>query len=93
MIGGRLCVTCYNRERELLSGRNARGNAPTQLARTRPLRIFEFSFTINGRLRRGRFDRVVSTAEVVLQALRTTRGQVSFGWKGSSAALAQGRPF
>lgn len=53
MIGNPLCVGCYNRERELLSGKNARGNAPVELARTRALRTLEFSFTFNGRLRRG----------------------------------------
>lgn len=31
MIGNRICVGCYNREREMRAGRNARGNRPAQL--------------------------------------------------------------
>jgi hypothetical protein len=31
MIGGRVCISCYNRELELRRGRNTRGNRPTNL--------------------------------------------------------------
>ena len=31
IVGNRLCISCYNRERELRVGRNAKGTAPRKL--------------------------------------------------------------
>lgn len=33
IVGGRFCVSCYNRDRELLRGRNGKGAVPTVLIR------------------------------------------------------------
>lgn len=33
LIGGAVCVSCYNREREFLLGKNAKGNFPTKSAK------------------------------------------------------------
>lgn len=91
IIGGRLCINCYNRERELLAGRNARGNRPRYVSAEAPLRSLDLRISINGRARRERIERVTGTREVVLQRLRATRGQVAFAHAGSSAGLRQGR--
>jgi hypothetical protein len=92
IIAERVCVNCYNREREMLSGRNARGNAPARLQESRPLRSIRARMAINGRPAVRSFDNVTGLREVVLRSLRTTRGQVAFGWNGR-ADLRQGRLF
>lgn len=49
MIGNRICVGCYNREREMQAGRNGRGNRPARLPGLveLPMRV-----TIDGRRQR-----------------------------------------
>ncbi len=76
MIGNRLCVSCYNRDRELKVGRNGRGNKPVELMARAP-RMYQVTVKID--------DETfvysapsVSTQELVLQTLRTARGEISF---------------
>lgn len=87
--GERICVNCYNREREILSGRNARGNAPSRLQEARPLRSIAARMAVNGRPLVRRFDHVTGLREVVLRSLRTTRGQGRFSGCGR-AELSKG---
>lgn len=77
MIGNRICVSCYNREREIASGRNARGNAPTKLRLLRPAR---FRAVVDGSPSIIFAPAVVDTLEPMVQALRTTRGKVTFAF-------------
>jgi hypothetical protein len=91
MIGGRTCVSCYNRSRELAKGRNARGNRPVELLSRAPHSI-ELMIAVDGRARVARVEGVDLT-EVVIQTLRTTRGEVEFGFAGGHAELRQGRLF
>lgn len=46
MVLGRLCMSCYNREREWRLGRNAKGGAPREY---RPLSSFMFTCAKSGR--------------------------------------------
>lgn len=77
MIGNRICVSCYNRERELSSGRNARGNAPTKLRLLRPAR---FRAVVDGAPSIIFAPAVVDTLEPMVQALRTMPGKVTFAY-------------
>lgn len=91
MIGGRVCVSCYNRARELAAGRNARGNAPVELLQRAPHEI-ELRIEVDGVSDRSRMVGV-ALSEVMIQTLRTTRGTVAFAFQGSDAGLRQGRLF
>lgn len=82
MIGNRVCVSCYNREREVSSGKNARGNKPERLAAIHAIGlrlVVDRSFTPIE-------SRATSTAEVVYQTLRTTKGSITFAPRRRSMA-------
>lgn len=78
MISKRLCVSCYNRRREMASGKNARGTAPIGLLSTRPLHTVSVRMVRDGWARLTRFDGVGDLMEPVVQALRTSSGPVAF---------------
>lgn len=84
IVGNRLCVSCWNRRRELKLGRNARGNLPVELLE-RPLVAVEVVVEVDGTLRRIRDPETSGVAETMLQALRTMRGEIRFpcasGWR------------
>jgi hypothetical protein len=86
MIGGRCCVSCYNRARELKAGRNARGNRPVELME-RPLRRVELVMDVDGETRLVRDRETLSLLETIVQAMRTTKGQLAFGFAGSGSAM------
>lgn len=92
MIGNRRCVSCYNRERELREGRNARGNAPVELMQ-RPLHQVEFRLTVDGEPRTRRERESTGLPESLLQTLRTTKGELEFGFVGPERLLRQRRLF
>lgn len=75
MIAGRVCVNCYNREREVLSGRNGRGNRPKRLA---PIHTFSMRLAVDGRRFAAIEDRATSATEVICRQLRTIKGAVAF---------------
>lgn len=77
MIGDRICVSCYNRRREAVIGRNARGNAPSKLV---VLRSVRFRAVAEGKARLVQADAVADLFEPVLQTMRTTVGAVAFAY-------------
>lgn len=88
MIGGRVCISCYNREREARAGKNARGTAPIKLQ----LRAVEYREVVDGQARRVRAEGVVDLMEPVVQTLRTTKGETFFAFAGAMVTR-QGRLF
>lgn len=82
MIGNSRCVSCYNREREVAKGRNGRGNRPERLA---PIHAIGLRLVVDNVVQAVEVQ-ATSTAEVVLQALRTTRGSVAFAPRRQSFA-------
>ena len=91
MIGGTRCVSCYNRERELAAGLNARGNIPVELL-ARPLRPVSLRLLVNGVTLRKRFANVSGRPEAIVQTLRTMKGDIAFAWS-PPVTLRQGRLF
>ena len=77
MIGGRVCVSCYNRELEVLKGRDGRGKVPKNLPQVRPVMV---AALVNGRLHSVQVPYAVDEAEAALQVLRKTSGEVRFGF-------------
>lgn len=92
MIGNRRCVSCYNRQRELAAGRNARGNAPVELLE-RPLHAVEIRLAVDATVRRVRDRESTGLAETIVQTLRTTKGELEFAFAGPERLLRQGRLF
>lgn len=90
MIGGRVCVSCYNRQREMREGKNARGNAPTKL---QALHSVVFLAVVGDRVRVIRADGVADMVEPVIQTLRTTPGKATFAFAGNTMGLRQAALF
>lgn len=81
LIRGSICVSCYNREREVLIGRNAKGGKPIH---GKPVAAVVIGCVVDGMVSVRRMDRVVSRAEAVLSVLRGESKAVTFGWVGPS---------
>lgn len=87
MIRRRKCVNCYNRQRELLAGCNAKGTAPSKML---PLGALDVSYTVDGNARRYRTRYAIGRQEVIAHLLRTVPGKLMFGFQGSRERLRQG---
>lgn len=90
LIRGHLCVSCYNRQREYLLGRNARGSAPKMHP---PLHPLEIRFKAGGELRSLAVAHATGPDELVVAALRDTGQQVTFGFRGTRPRFVQGELF
>lgn len=88
LIRGNLCVSCYNREREVIKGKNARGMVPTKLAKLDPRTI---CYASNGAVHVARTERTAGITELVISTLRDAAHQVAFGWRGPRVGLRQQR--
>lgn len=86
LIHGMHCVSCYNREREVLKGRNAKGTAPTRLAPLVPRRIW---FMAGGAPTTLASPRTVDATELVIAALRDSQDRVRFAFKARAPRQAQ----
>lgn len=86
LIGAHRCVSCYNRERELRVGRNAKGSAPTRLAALEPRRLF---FWMGDAPTSLVLDRSLDTDELIVAALRDSRDRVRFAFHGARPRARQ----
>ncbi len=83
-----LCVSCYNREREHIAGRNAKGKAPSRMA---PLHRRAIKIVEAGVPRILARDLTTGMEELMVAALRDSRNSVAFGFNGRpSARYGQG---
>ena len=77
LIHGSVCISCYNRERELKIGKNARGTVPIGLKPLYPVTLLiADETTVSVR----RFDAVAGIKEAVLTYARSHDEQFQFGW-------------
>ncbi|MGY3551177.1 hypothetical protein [Bradyrhizobium sp. USDA 4469] len=81
LIRGMICVSCYNREREALQGRNGKGNAPVQLT-AEMLGRRSVTYQAGGEVRTKVVERALDTVEVMVAALRDEKQAPRFGWRG-----------
>jgi len=88
MIGGKVCVSCYNRRREISIGKNGRGNAPVELLQ-KPPHTVEFTVCVDGSPKRVRAPECMDLFEAVLRTLRTTKGSITFGFAGPPVIRAK----
>jgi hypothetical protein len=73
MVWDRFCISCYNRHREALEGRNAKGTRPGLVLRDMALEVEG-----DGVVRRVRHDQAVSAAEAMLAEARRAGGPLAF---------------
>lgn len=89
LVRKHLCVSCYNREREYLIGRNAKGSAPKLHP---PLHHLEIQYQAGDAIQRLVLH-AVSSEELVIAALRDTSKQVTFAFSSKRPELPQGDLF
>lgn len=83
LIRGSICVSCYNREREVLIGKNAKGGKPIYgklVGSATVACVIDDGKKTQVR----RMDKVASRLEAVLSVLRLEAKATAFGWVGSS---------
>ena len=89
LIHGHVCVSCKNREYELLKGCNAKGTAPVKLRALEPRRMW---FLAGASFTSIQLPRTVDRAELIVAALRDTQERVRFAFR-PQVQLAQARLF
>ena len=77
LIGGRLCVSSWNRHREAMVGRNCKGGRPLLLDRLRTQRV---AVSESGAARIVEEAHVLGAAEILVHLARTASGPIAFGW-------------
>lgn len=89
LIGRHVCVSCKNREYEVMRGANAKGTAPVKACRLDPRRL---TFNANGDLRQVRMQVSADMDELIVATLRDSRNRVSFAYNSRPpAAVRQAR--
>lgn len=81
-----LCVSCYNREREILIGRNAKGSKPTRL---KPLERRRLKYTEGDKVKTLELERSASVDELIVALLRDSDKHVRIGFSAEVPALDQ----
>lgn len=85
MIGGKVCVSCYNRQREVIAGKDAKHRKPIHL---RPVVPIDISYTVDGSPRRLRLRYASGRIELMSHVLRTTPGTILFHFHSEPLATA-----
>ncbi len=78
LIRGTICLSCYNREREVLIGRNRKGGVPRLC---RPIVAVRLNVALSGAIEQRKVERVAGTLEAVISVLRRDP-KAAFGWAG-----------
>jgi len=87
IIGGRICVSCYNREREFAAGRNAKGIYPAGVRA-----VWLLTITASVDLRHVRYQGMAhNNLELALHTLRVNRGRIFFSFTPDVSNIRQGR--
>jgi hypothetical protein len=77
LVRGTICVSCYNREKEVIRGRNAKGTPPRKWARLFPAGI---GYVSGGSFCVTKLPLVAHRVEAMLTVMRRAPGPVSIGW-------------
>lgn len=80
------CPSCYNREREFVVGRNAKGTRPVKHSHLHPVSV---RYAACGRVGERRLDLAADSVEAVVSVLRHTPGEVVFGFSPPPVLPAQ----
>lgn len=97
LVAGGICVSCYNRQREVLVGRNAKGTPPNPAERFwggdscgKTVRMHRITVgVVHGRsVRMKTRDHAADTLEAMLEILRAD-GDAAFAWSQPAARVGQ----
>jgi len=86
LIGGHICVSCYNRSAEYKKGRNARGSAPINHPILYRIAI---RYMAGGQVKTKTRDDAASSLELIVGALRDEPKQVTFGMLSPRSPMPQ----
>ena len=75
IVGGKLCVSCYNRQREVKVGKNRKGNPPRELPKLLCSMTLEIADDNGVRLQT--FENVTFFGECLIQIAKTATGPFS----------------
>lgn len=81
LIGRHLCISCYNRSRELVLGRNAKGTAPVNLA---SLEQRSITYRAGDVVKTRVLDKTLDMEELVIAVFRDEANMVTFGFKNTA---------
>lgn len=90
LIQGHVCVSCKNREYEVVKGANAKGTRPIKLGPLEPRRLV---FIAGKALTALAMPRTIDRAELIVAALRDSSDRVRFAFRPAEPRLAQARLF
>lgn len=77
LINDEYCPSCYNRQREVLIGRNGKGTKPVKHPPLEPRHIVVVN---NGKVSERKFKQTTDMTEVFVSVLRHTQGSVLFAF-------------
>ncbi len=83
LVRDEICVSCWNREREMLIGRNAKGAPPKMHP---PLHAASIRVLAGDEIKVFSTPHCVSTTELIVRALRDCRKRVLFSFAGVKPA-------
>jgi hypothetical protein len=83
---GLLCVSCFNREREVILGRNARKSKPKAL----PLHKMKLGHIVDGKMTVVHLPAVNDAIEGALTILRKSGGKGAISWVGAGVQRLAG---
>lgn len=91
LIGKMICVSCYNRQREWVIGKNAKGAKPVHMQR---LDSRSIAFSAGEESRSLKLPLTTDTTELVVAVLRDSKKSVEFCFRGKPRhPLTQSRLF
>jgi len=91
LIGKHLCVSCWNRQREWILGKNSKGSKPTKMG---PLLRRSIRYRKGDESAVKELDLSASITELVVSVLRDSKKSVQFGFYGSQPSnFTQARLF
>lgn len=90
LIGKHICVSCYNRQREYIIGKNSKGSTPTKM---RPLARRTVRYFAVDEMRLLTIDHTASTEEMVVAVLRDSKKRVVFSFNAVTYGINQARLF
>ena len=89
LIGAMICVSCYNRQREVLIGKNAKGTAPVKLCALNARRL---RYRHGDEILSARGRHTVDADELLVAVLRDSKQSVVFAFNSTPpAAVRQAR--
>lgn len=90
LIGKHLCISCYNRQREYIIGKNSKGSAPSKM---KPLGRRTVRYFAAGEPVTLTIDHTANTTEMIVAVLRDCKKSVTFAFHGMPNGIHQARLF